>query len=103
MQPADLGENVLTRGLNLLSLPRGTKLYLGDEAVVEVTGLRNPCAQIDNFQQGLLKAVLDCDEDGNLVRKAGIMSIVLQGGEVRPGDTIRVGLPPLPHEKLERV
>ncbi|EYB69252.1 hypothetical protein DEIPH_ctg010orf0017 [Deinococcus phoenicis] len=99
----DLGENVTTRGVDLLGLPRGTRLHLGSGAVVEVTGLRNPCAQIDAFQPGLLRAVLGRDEQGNLIRKAGIMGVVLAGGRVQPGDGIRVELPPEPHERLERV
>jgi len=99
----DLGENILTRGIDLLSLPQGTRLHIGDEAIVEVTGLRNPCRQIDAFQKGLVQAVLDRDADGGLIRKAGVMSIVSRGGLVRPDDTIRVELPPLPHIKLERV
>ncbi|CAN5884895.1 MOSC domain-containing protein [soil metagenome] len=99
----ELGENITTYGLDLLNLPRGTRLHIGKSAMLEVTGLRNPCAQLDAFRPGLLAAVLGRDEDGNLVRKAGIMSIVLEGGEVRPGDTIRVELPPEPHQKLERV
>ncbi|MEV7005720.1 MOSC domain-containing protein [Streptosporangium sp. NPDC051022] len=103
VEAGSLGENVTTRGLDLLALPRGTHLHLGGDAVVEVTGLRNPCVQIDWFQQGLLKAVLGHDEDGNLVRKAGIMAVVLTGGEVRPGDEIRVTLPSGPHRPLERV
>ncbi|HEY9372146.1 MOSC domain-containing protein [Streptomyces sp.] len=101
--PGDLGENVSTRGIDLLGLPTGTRLHLGDEAVVEVTGLRNPCAQIDNYQHGLLKQVLGRDENGQIVRKAGIMSIVLAGGVVRPGDPIRVELPEEPHRPLEKV
>lgn len=98
-----MGENVTTRGLDLLGLPRGTRLHLGGEAVVEVTGLRNPCAQLDAFRPGLLAAVLDRDEHGYLVRKAGIMGIVLHGGEVRPGDEIGVELPVGLHQPLERV
>ncbi|MFE1546397.1 MOSC domain-containing protein [Streptomyces sp. NPDC058718] len=101
--PGDLGENVTTRGIDLLGLPTGTRLHLGAEAVVEVTGLRNPCAQIDNFRHGLLKQVLGRDENGEVVRKAGIMGIVLVGGEVRPGDTIRAELPEGPHRPLEMV
>ncbi|MFF7813133.1 MOSC domain-containing protein [Streptomyces sp. NPDC007945] len=101
--PGDLGENVTTRGVDLLALPTGTRLHLGAEAVVEVTGLRNPCAQIDGFRHGLLKQVVGRDADGALVRKAGIMGIVLTGGEVRPGDPIRVELPAEPHRPLERV
>ena len=101
--PADLGENVTTRGLDLLALPRGTRLHLGKDAVVEVTGLRNPCAQIDAFQPGLLRAVLDEDGTGTPVFKAGIMGVIVQGGEVRPGDAIGVEWPPEPHEALKRV
>ncbi|MEU9706579.1 MOSC domain-containing protein [Streptomyces sp. NPDC047981] len=101
--PGALGENITTRGIDLLALPTGTRLHLGAEAVVEVTGLRNPCAQIDTYRHGLLKQVLGRDEDGRLVRKAGIMSVVLTGGEVRPGDPIRVELPAEPHRPLERV
>src|SRR5688572_2011585 len=98
-----MGENITTRGLDLLGLPTGTHLHLGSTAVVEVTGLRNPCYQLDDFQQGLMKAVLDKDEEGNLIRKAGVMSIVLVGGEVRTGDSIRVELPSEPHEPLKPV
>lgn len=98
-----MGENITTRGVDLLGLPTGARLYIGDAAIVEVTGLRNPCAQLDRFQPGLMKAVLDRDEQGNLVRKAGIMGIVLSGGQVRPGDQIRVEWPPEPHRPLERV
>lgn len=101
--PGDIGENVTTRGVDLLALPTGTRLRLGDEAVVEVTGLRNPCKQLDRFQPGLMQAVLGRDENGELVRKAGIMGIVLAGGEVRPGDAIRVELPPEPHRPLQPV
>ncbi|MFD4158560.1 MOSC domain-containing protein [Streptomyces hydrogenans] len=103
VNPGDLGENVTTHGIDLLALPTGARLHLGAEAVVEVTGLRNPCAQIDNFRHGLLKQVVGRDADGELVRKAGIMGIVLTGGEVRPGDPIRVELPAGPHRPLERV
>lgn len=98
-----MGENITTRGVLLLELPTGTRLYLGDAAVVEVTGLRSPCAQLDNFQPGLMAAVLGRDEQGNLISKAGVMGIVLIGGEVRSGDTIRIELPPEPHHSLERV
>ena len=101
--PGDMGENITTHGLNLLDLPRGTHLRLGNQAVIEVTGLRNPCAQLNTFQSGLMQAVLDRDEQGNLIRKAGIMGILLAGGEVRPGDQIQIELPPLPHLPLERV
>lgn len=101
--PGDMGENVTTRGIDLLGLPTGTRLHMGDMAVVEVTGLRNPCVQLDRFQLGLMAAVLDRDAAGRLVRKAGIMGIVLAGGEVRPGDPIGVELPPAPHRPLVRV
>jgi MOSC domain-containing protein YiiM len=103
VQPGDLGENITTTDVDLLGLPVGAKLQIGQSAILEVTGLRNPCGQIENFQTGLLEAVLDRDTAGNLIRKAGIMSIVLVGGEVRSGDEIRVELPPPPHHRLERV
>ena len=96
----DMGENVTTRGIDLLGLPRNTRLRLGPDAIVEVKGLRNPCVQLDNFQAGLMAATLDKDADGNLIRKAGIMGVVIAGGEVRPGDAIRVTLPDGVHEKL---
>ncbi|NED11457.1 MOSC domain-containing protein [Streptomyces sp. SID9124] len=101
--PGELGENVTTRGIDLLALPVGTRLHLGDEAVVEVTGLRNPCLQIDDFRAGLLKQVVGRDEVGNIVRKAGIMSVVVTGGVVGPGDRVTVELPAGPHRPLERV
>jgi hypothetical protein len=100
--PGGLGENITTRGLALLDLPRGTRLQLGGEAVLEVTGLRNPCAQINTFRSGLLRAVAPRDADG-VVRKAGIMSVVVTGGEVRAGDVISVVLPPQPWAALRPV
>jgi MOSC domain-containing protein YiiM len=99
----DMGENVTTRGIDLLGLPAGARLFIGASAVIEVTGLRNPCVQIDRFQKGLMKAVLSKDEHGNLVRKSGIMAIVLEGGEVKRGDAIRVELPSGPYRPLEVV
>lgn len=103
IEPGQMGENITTVGINLLELPTDTLLYVGKRAIVKLTGLRNPCAQIDNFKPGLLKAVLDKDTDGNLIRKAGVMGIVVQGGEVKPSDSIRVELPRPPFKKLERV
>ena len=100
VKPGDLGENITTSGIDLLALPAGARLHLGVSAVVEITGLRNPCSQIDKFQQGLMAATLDKDVDGKLVRKAGIMSIVVAEGDVRPGDAIRVELPSMPHRPL---
>jgi len=99
----DMGENITTRGIDLLGLPAGTRLYLGDMAVIEITGLRNPCTQLDNFQPGLMAAVLEHDEQGNLIRKAGVMGIVLVGGNVQPDDSIRVELPAAPHQPLKPV
>jgi MOSC domain-containing protein YiiM len=98
-----MGENVTTRGVDLLGLPAGTRLHLGDSAIVEVTGLRNPRIQLNRIQPGLMAATLDRDEDGNLVRKTGIMGVVIAGGEVCPGDPIRVELPPRPHRPLAPV
>jgi MOSC domain-containing protein YiiM len=103
VEPGVMGENVTTRGIDVLALPRGTRLRLGAEAVVEVTGLRNPCGQLNGIQQGLLAATVDRGADGSLIRRAGIMGVVLAGGDVRPGDPIEVALPPEPHEPLERV
>jgi MOSC domain-containing protein YiiM len=99
----DLGENLVTEGISLLDLPKDSILRIGSDVALRVTGLRNPCAQIESFMPGLLKAVLGKDDEGNVIRKAGIMSVVLSGGIVRPGDSIEVELPPLPHAPLERV
>ena len=101
--PGDMGENITTRGVDLLSLGTGSVLRIGSDAVIEVTGLRNPCTQLDRFQDGLMGAVLDRDDDGNLIRKAGVMAIVRQGGEVRPGDSIVVEPPPGPPRPLAPV
>jgi MOSC domain-containing protein YiiM len=103
IQAGDMGENITTRGVDLLGLPVGTRLHLGVQAVVEITGLRNPCAQLNRLQPGLMAAVLDRDAQGNLVRKAGVMGVVLAGGEIRPTDAIRVELPPEPRRPLEPV
>ncbi|MET4700211.1 MOSC domain-containing protein YiiM [Constrictibacter sp. MBR-5] len=101
--PGEIGENILTRDLDLLGLPTGTLLAIGETAVVEVTGLRNPCVQLDRFQKGLMAACLGRDADGGLIRKAGVMSIVRREGDVRAGDAIRVTLPPEPHRPLAAV
>lgn len=98
-----MGENVTTRGIDLLGLPQDTRLHLGDEACVRVTGLRNPCQQINGFEPGLLRAVLGKDEDGAVVRKGGVMAVVETGGTVRPGDPIRVELPTGAPEPLQPV
>ena len=98
-----MGENITTRGVDLLGLPTGTRLHLGLTAVIEITGLRNPCAQLDRIQPGLMAALLGRDERGNVIRKAGVMGVVMAGGEVRPDDPIRVELPPPPHRSLEPV
>lgn len=100
----EMGENITTRGVDLLGLPTGTRLHLGATAVVEVTGLRNPCVQLDRFRPGLMAAVLDRDGDGNLIRKAGVMGVVLDSGEVQFGDAIRIDLPTGgPHRPLRPV
>jgi MOSC domain-containing protein YiiM len=103
ISPGQMGENVTTAGVDLLGLPAGTRLRLGASALVEVTGLRNPCAQLDGIQPGLMAATLDRDEHGNLIRKAGIMAVVIAGGEVRPGDPIEIELPPEPRHPLTPV
>jgi MOSC domain-containing protein YiiM len=101
--PGDLGENVTTRGLDLLGLPRGARLRLGATATVEVTGLRNPCHQLDDFRPGLMRALIGRGADGEVLLKAGIMAVVVAGGEVAAGDAIAVALPAGPHERLQRV
>ena len=93
LAPGAMGENIVTRGIDLLGLARGTVLHIGTDAAIQVTGLRNPCAQLDKLQRGLLAAVLDRDAAGGLVRKSGIMAIVRKSGLVRPGDTIRIEAP----------
>jgi MOSC domain-containing protein YiiM len=103
VESGDLGENITTVRLDLLALPPRTLLHIGKTAVVRVTGLRNPCAQIDRFRPGLLAALLDRRPDNDLIRKAGIMAVVQVGGVVRAGDSIEVNLPPLPHQHLECV
>ncbi|MFL5268322.1 MAG: MOSC domain-containing protein [Stellaceae bacterium] len=103
ISPGQMGENITTAGVDLLGLPAGARLRLGASAVVEVTGLRNPCAQLDRIQPGLMAATLARDDRGNLVRKAGIMAIVLAEGEVRAGDQIEIELPPEPRRPLAPV
>jgi MOSC domain-containing protein YiiM len=102
VQPGDLGENITTRGLDLLALPAGTRLIIG-QAMIELTGLRNPCVQLDRFQQGLMQATLARDADGNLIRKAGVMGVVLVGGDILPDDNIRMEIPRGVQRKLEPV
>jgi MOSC domain-containing protein YiiM len=103
VSPGVMGENVTTRGVDLLGLPTGARLCLGETAVIEITGLRNPCDQLEQIQAGLMAATLARDAEGRLVRKAGVMAVVITGGVVRPGDVIRVELPPEPHRPLDRV
>ena len=98
--PGEMGENVTTAELDILALPAGTRLRFGSAAVVELTGLRNPCGQLDRVRPGLMQATLDRGPDGKLIRKAGIMGVVIEGGEVRAGDPITVELPPQPHAAL---
>ena len=98
--PGDIGENILTRGLDLLRLPTDTTLLIGATAQLRVTGLRNPCVQLDRFKSGLMAATLDRDRAGSLIRKTGIMTVVLVSGEVRPNDPIRVSMPAAPHRRL---
>ncbi|MET0860391.1 MAG: MOSC domain-containing protein [Microbacterium sp.] len=100
ISPGALGENVTTQGVDMLGLPRGTRLRLGPVAVVELTGLRNPCVQIDGFEAGLLKQVVGTDAEGRTIRKAGVMAVVIAGGVVTPGDAIAVETPARPFEPL---
>lgn len=103
VRPGDLGENVTTTGIDLVALPRGTRLLLGPEAVVRLTGLRNPCRQIEEFGEGLLAVAVTRDQAGAVVRRAGVMGVVERGGEVTVGDPVVVQRPPEPHQPLDRV
>lgn len=99
--PGEIGENVLTRGIDLLALPRSTRVRLGAEAVVEITGLRTPCSQMDRYRTGLQTLLWGPREaGGKRARRAGVMAIVLVSGDVGPGDTLTLELPPLPHLRL---
>jgi MOSC domain-containing protein YiiM len=99
----DLGENITTQGIDLLSLPESARLHIGDEVVIELTALRNPCVQIDTFKKGLLKQVVSKDEQGNIVRRLGVMAVVIRGGEVRPDDVIELELPKLTYKPLRYI
>ncbi|NKB44601.1 MAG: MOSC domain-containing protein [Alphaproteobacteria bacterium] len=101
--PGQMGENITTRGVDLLNLPTGTRLHLGDTALVELTGLRNPCKQLNGIQDGLMQETIEKQADGTIIRKSGVMSIVISGGDVHQGDSIRVELPPQPHKPMEPV
>ncbi|WNV10926.1 MOSC domain-containing protein [Tardiphaga sp. 709] len=103
IQPGDLGENVTTSGIELAALPTGTRLHLGASAVIELTGLREPCVLMDRFQQGLKAATQDRDANGRAVYKAGVMAIVVSDGEVVPGDAIETVLPEGKQRPLEPV
>jgi len=103
VSPGDLGENITTEGLDLLALPTGTTLAIGPSALITLTGLRNPCGQINGFSEGLLSELVYNDGSGVTVRLGGVMSVVIQGGPIRAGDMIAVGLPPEPHHALVRV
>jgi hypothetical protein len=103
VSPGAMGENITTRGVDLLALPKGARLAIGPTAIIEVTGLRNPCTQLDGIEAGLMNATLARDKDGNLIRKAGVMAIVVVGGVVEPGHAIEIHLPPQPHNALEPV
>lgn len=103
VEPSQLGENITTEGIDLLGLPEGTELHIGERVILRLTGLRNPCEQLNQFQPGLMAALVHRAPDGSLVRKAGVMSVVVAGGQVRPGDDMCIHLPAQPHRALERV
>jgi len=98
-----MGENITTKGIDLLNLPQDTILKIGDSSVILITGLREPCHQLNGVENGLMKAVLGKDENGGLIRKSGVMAVVLEGGEVKAGDEILMEFPDKPFEKLGRV
>ena len=101
--PGVMGENITTKGIDLLGLPRDSMLHIGEKAVIQITGLRNPCKQLEDYQKGLLGAVLDKTPDGELIRKSGVMAIVISGGIIKPNDFIKIQFPEKPYNKLERV
>ena len=103
VNPGQMGENITTSGVDILNLPKGSQLLIGPEVVIEATGFRNPCIQLDSIQKGLMQAVLDKDENGNLMSKAGIMAIVIKSGVISSGDKIIVNLPDQPYIKMEKV
>ena len=103
IQNGEMGENITTTGIDLLNLPKDTLLSIGSTSKIKITGLRNPCTQLNSIQEGLMDAVLDKDKQGNLIRKAGIMGVVIEEGEIRPGDKINIQFPPAPYIKLDRV
>lgn len=103
VHPGEMGENITTKGIEILKLPQGTLLKIGEEAVIKITGLRNPCAQLNGLKDGLMNVLVFKDEAGNVIRKAGIMSVVEVGGIVRQGDRIKVELPAEQHLPLEKV
>ena len=101
--PGQMGENITTKGIDLLGLPKDTILLIGNKSKIKITGLRNPCNQINSIKNGLMNAVIDKDKDGNIIRKSGIMGIVIEGGAVSVGDEISIELPAKPYVKLDRV
>ena len=101
--PGELGENITTQGIDLLSLPQGCQLHIGKTTIIELTALRNPCVQIENFQTGMLKEVISKDKQGKIMRKLGMMGVVLSGGHVQPNDEITIQLPEQPHKSLEYI
>jgi len=101
--PGQMGENITTKGIDLLSIPTNTILFIGQHAKIKITGLRNPCHQINSIQEGLMNAVIDKDEDGNLIRKSGVMGVVLNGGKISPNDKINISFPHKPYIPLVKV
>jgi len=100
--PGDLGENITTADIDLASLPAATRLHIGSSAVLELTGLREPCVLLDRIAPGLRLAA--CGErSGETILRHGAMAIVVAGGEVRAGDAIEISLPPSPHRPMRVV
>jgi hypothetical protein len=98
VQPGNLGENVTTRGIDLLRLPLGTMLALGPTAAVELRGLRTPCVLVDRFRKGLLKALVRKGEQPRF--RAGVMGVVREGGILFPGNPVKVTISPAPWQAL---
>jgi len=97
IEPGRLGENVTTTGIDLIGLPVGSMLRIGDTALVALTGLRNPCKQIRDVGDGVLKMMFVDGErygrPGEQIGRTGVMGVVVAGGTVSAGDEIAVRYP----------
>ena len=101
-----LGESITTTGIDLISLPVGSMLRIGDTALVALTGLRNPCPQIKSVGDGLMKMMFIDDQDnpeGPKIGRTGVMGVVIAGGIVAADDGIKIRFPAGPLTRMEKV